>query len=885
MKRSNKKKLHMVGTTHFDPVWLWTWDDGMASIRSTFRAALDRMDEDPDFIYSFSCPPVFEWIRQVDEDLFERIRKSVQKGRWQLVAGWWLEPDCSAASGESYVRQGLYGQRYLQQHFGLMSKTVFNSDSFGHSAMLPQIVKKSGMDYYVFCRPDSSERMLTDPLFQWQSADGSSLLAMRCGSEAGNGWCKDTDQAIAKSAESLDHYEHDLMVLYGVTNHGGAPTKEAIALIHTLQQDESKPYDIQFSTTDDFFESQDAGLLPIISGELMVDNFGVFSNFTEIKKNNRLAEYALLNAEKAAVLNKLLNHKPYPSEKLTQAWKDLLFNQFHDILGGACIKNAYWDARNLHGRVLQTANERIHYAIQSITKDIDLSNTRYPQVVWNLVAWNLNAFDVETQIEAEVQWAWEFDFYKGPITLTDIEGNVYPCQIIQEYSVIPGFRSRVIFKATIPSLGYKVFLVHQEEQEQLEQQKQQLEQQEEQEQKEPHEQQEQREQKEQQQERQEQEQQLQEQEQQLQEQEQQLQPPEQQLQPPEQQPQQPEQKQTLAADEWHLENDWFIIEVCKETGSIASVFDKKQGKKILAAAARPFVREDDGDTWAFNIKSYGEELGSFKLESAKILENGPVRAVFRTKSTYGHSYLEQDFILYRDLDYIDGRYKVYWRDTFKVLKLAFDIAAENPKLTTSVPYGQVSRNNDGTEFPVSEWLDVSGEQGGLSIMTDSLFAYDMKDSRVSYTLLRSGIHGDLRMPEGINPDGEYDFMGQGITEGKWRIKAHDGRWEKAKIPQLAMLFNNPVLVVAEANHPGTLPGELSFLKTEAQSTILTVLKEAEDGTGLIVRGYEYAGEPDTMKLEFNKEQASVALNFKNYEIKTVQLEPDLSMKEVNMLEY
>ena len=124
--------IHMIGTTHFDPVWMLTWDEAMASIRSTFRSALDRMREDPDFVYSFSCPPVFEWVRTVDPPLFEEIRQRVSEGRWELVEGWWVQADCNAVAGESCVRQGLYGQRYLLEHFGRMGSAGFNTDSFGH---------------------------------------------------------------------------------------------------------------------------------------------------------------------------------------------------------------------------------------------------------------------------------------------------------------------------------------------------------------------------------------------------------------------------------------------------------------------------------------------------------------------------------------------------------------------------------------------------------------------------------------------------------------------------------------------------------------------------------------------------------------------------------
>ena len=134
-----KKELHMIGNTHFDPVWLWTWDEAMSSIRATFHSALERMKEYPDFKYSFSAPAVFEWIEKTEPEMFEEIRQRVKEGRWELAEGWWLQPDCVCAGGESYIRQGLYAQKYFQEHFGKLSRTVFNVDSFGHPASFPQI--------------------------------------------------------------------------------------------------------------------------------------------------------------------------------------------------------------------------------------------------------------------------------------------------------------------------------------------------------------------------------------------------------------------------------------------------------------------------------------------------------------------------------------------------------------------------------------------------------------------------------------------------------------------------------------------------------------------------------------------------------------------------
>lgn len=144
------KKLYMIGNTHFDPVWLWRWDEALASIRSTFRSALDRMNENPDFIYSFCTPAVFEWIEKTDIKLFEEIKKRVKEGRWELCEGWWVQADCNAPCGESYIRQGLYAREYLKTHFGKTSDTVFNIDSFGHNMQLPQILRGCGFRNYVF---------------------------------------------------------------------------------------------------------------------------------------------------------------------------------------------------------------------------------------------------------------------------------------------------------------------------------------------------------------------------------------------------------------------------------------------------------------------------------------------------------------------------------------------------------------------------------------------------------------------------------------------------------------------------------------------------------------------------------------------------------------
>jgi len=431
------RKLYMIGNTHFDPVWLWKWDESMASIRATFRATLDRMNEDVDFVYSFATPPVFEWIKNTDEEMFDEIKQRIKEGRWELVEAWWVQPDCYSACGESYVRQGLYGQKYLKDNFGSFSNCVFNVDSFGHSPALPQILKKSHIDYYCFIRPEKHHIALKKPLFRWKGIDGSEVLTFRV-EEA---YSKNLDVCV----ENQKDKDSDIMIVYGVTDHGGAPTKKLISWIHNKDN-------AVFSRVDTFFSEQ-KNCNYIEDRELLTGDFGPYSNYAKIKKLNRIAEFALLNAEKASLIGG--DYKQYVLER---CWQDLLFNQFHDIIGGACIKDAYFDAENTLGRAIQSANEMIHYNLQSVTRQMKTVGIN-PRDVWNVVVWNLNASEYHDYIEVEVQWAHEFDWYDKGIELQDEEGNDYLCQIIREKSVIPGFRSRFVFKGKIPSVGYKMFRV------------------------------------------------------------------------------------------------------------------------------------------------------------------------------------------------------------------------------------------------------------------------------------------------------------------------------------------------------------------------------------------------------------------------------------------
>lgn len=442
-----KKQIHMIGNTHFDPVWLWRWDEALASIRATFHAALERMKEDEDFVYSFSAPAVFKMIEEVEPALMEEIRARVAEGRWELGEGYWLQPDMESGSGEIYVRHGLYAQRYLKEKFGATSETVFNIDSFGHPATIPQILAGCGIKNYAFVRPDEKAFHLPLPYFIWRGTDGSELTAAR----SANSYSPNLEPlALKPMLENKERHEHSFIV-YGVTDHGGAPTKADMATIRRYADE-----GVAYSRLDSFFDKLRETNLPTVEGHLFVNFIGPSVNHTEIKQNARMAEEKLLRAEAASVMAWYLCGKEYPHTRLARAWEDAMFNTFHDIVGGCCIPSAYFDARNLHGRAMMEADEMAHFAFQTIAAAIKMPG-KNPDNAWNLVLFNTNGVDGKTVVEAEAQWAWEFDWYRDDLYLRAENGEEIPVQIIREESVIPGFRSRMVFTVDMPAYGYRTF--------------------------------------------------------------------------------------------------------------------------------------------------------------------------------------------------------------------------------------------------------------------------------------------------------------------------------------------------------------------------------------------------------------------------------------------
>ncbi len=382
------KTLHMIGKGHIDPVWLWPWQEGFQEVKATFRSALDRIAEYDQFIFTCSSAAMYEWVELNDHAMFAEIKQRVQEGRWVIVGGWWVQPDCNLPAGESFVRQAVLGQKYFQEKFGVIAKVGFNVDSFGHHGMLPQILRKSGMDSYVFMRPMPHEKTLPGPIFWWESDDGSRVLTYRIIQQYET-WGDKLEVRTKRTAEHLIAPLDELMMFYGVGNHGGGPTKHNIESIGRFNEQADMPKLI-FSSPDQYFDRlrEKGQQWPVVHDDLQHHASGCYSVHSGVKEWNRRAENRLLTAELFSSHAEWIMKQPYPQD-YERAWKNVLFNQFHDILAGTSLWEAYEDARNEYGEALAIADRGLNYALQAISWNINIPQEAdmMPVVVFNPHSW------------------------------------------------------------------------------------------------------------------------------------------------------------------------------------------------------------------------------------------------------------------------------------------------------------------------------------------------------------------------------------------------------------------------------------------------------------------------------------------------------------------
>ncbi|HEX2951593.1 MAG TPA: hypothetical protein VHV83_18810, partial [Armatimonadota bacterium] len=432
---STQVTVHMIGQAHIDPIWLWPWQSGLDEVLATCRTACDLLDEYDDFIFTRGEAWSYQQIELIDPELFARIHRHIDNGRWEIVGGWWIQPDCNLPSGFGFAQQIAIGLEYLRSRFGFSPEIGYNVDSFGHAATLPGYMHDAGQRFYVMMRPQEHEKRLPARLFRWRGyVDGPEVTTFRIAGAYTTGLFLPSMEHIQRSLTELPEGITHTMCFYGVGDHGGGPTEESIRWIREHRHD-LDGCELVFSSPSRFFKAIEAQMstLPVVTGELQHHAIGCYSVQRGIKTRVRKAEHLLHQAE-------MMLGAEQAHEQLQTAWEQVCFNHFHDILGGTSIPSAYPQAYNQLGFAASTADTVLQQGLRkkmNALPDAPLQRT----VLCNA---SDSLYDGYTEFEPWTQWqAWPENG-----VLIGEDGNELPYQLLPQESAT-GTIPRLLTRVTI----------------------------------------------------------------------------------------------------------------------------------------------------------------------------------------------------------------------------------------------------------------------------------------------------------------------------------------------------------------------------------------------------------------------------------------------------
>lgn len=797
-------KIWAVGNSHIDLAWLWPWTEALAVVRDTFTTVLQLMRDYPGFIYTQSSSQDFAWLEHRYPPLFEAIRRRVKDGRWEMVGGMWVEPDLNMPDGESLVRQLLLGKRYIQSRFGVDVRIGWNPDSFGYSWQLAQIYKRAGVDYFV-----TQKLMWNDTtppphkLFWWEAPDGSRVLTY-----FPHGYGNGTDPV--EMARILAEYAPEtkipeMMHLYGVGDHGGGPTRQMLDNIQRWEQPRAVFPQLQYSRAGDFFaeieKRRAAGLEPPVwRSELYLQyHRGTYTTQSDTKQRVRRTEVRLHNAERWSALAMHYAGRAYPQAELEDAWRRLLFDQFHDMMAGSGIAVNYHEAaENLRiaGMYCEGATQGSLAGLAALADTRGAANGA-AAVIFNPHSWpRTDAVAIAVELPAPAE----------SVKVIGAGGRELPSQVLHRDARGQQFQI-LVAAGPLPPLGYEVVQAVPGEAArggmpratsyELENEFLRL-----------------------------------------------------RLNPA---------NGNIAS----LVNKATGREAFAPGAYHGGVLPHAKGRPAWAAPLAPLPAEgnilqffqDKPEQWdAWNIQADYENypLGPVTVESIEQIEHGPARAAIRVVRRFQNSRFAQDLRVYPGVPRVDVGTVVDWHEQHVLCKAAFPLAAASDWATYEIPYGTIQRPaNPRTPAEMAEWevcaqtwADLSDERRGFALLNDSKFGYDCHGNVLRLTLLRSPTW----------PDPHAD---QGRHEFTYALYPHAHGWWRGGVMRQGHQLNSGLLAVAAERHAGRWPARHSFAAIQPGNVMLKVIKKAEDSGAMILRLYEFAGRPARARIQLPARAAQV----------------------------
>ncbi len=736
----------MDGHSHIDIAWLWRIQETERKGARTFLNTLALMDAYPEYTFTQSQAILYDMMKKYYPDIFNRIKEKVKNGQWNIAGNTWVECDTNIASGESMVRQLLYGSEFFKKEFGVSSKIYWLPDCFGFSWALPQIIKRSSMEYFITSKLlNQDTNRFPHTLFRWRGADGSEILAYN----QRTGYQGEFDANHIYNAA----YNNDLkgvlktsFGMFGYGDGGGGSTYRMLERAKRLKAFPGLPSS-EMGHPQKFFEKAEEIRedLPVYNDELYYENHrGTYTSQAFIKKGNRKSEFLLSKAEALSVFAELDCRN-----ELEELWKLLLKNQFHDILPGTSIHEAMEDCRPDFKKLSEDGTRLLDNAIGSVSAKISANSGGI--AVFNMLSQTVSgAVTVKTDKSVNAPMS---VFYKnGERYIRFLAENVSP-------------------------MGYKLIPFGEEKK-----------------------------------------------------------------------------APAVKCENGIMENSLLRVEF-DENGILTSVYDKENGRETLSGKGNlisVFLDKCVHETaWNLEQNYVKKEWTLEKADSVEILEANSVRAVVRTKRSFNKSLVTQDMILYASSRQLIFETAVDWQERDKVMKAAFDVNVLSSSASFEAAHGAIDRPThrnspfDAARFEqcAHKWADLSEGDYGVSILNDCKYGYDILGSKMRITLMRAPTCPDTKGDLGLNTF-TYSYY------------PHADSWQKGGTVKEAFMLNFALIGKELGEQEGILPSELSFLTVQSEDFIIDAVKPAQNGNGIIIRGYEscrFRGERTiTLAKAFNK---------------------------------
>ena len=805
-------KISLLGHAHLDMAWLWPVSETWLAAQRTFTSVLNLQKDFPNLIFCHTSPALYAWIETHRPDLFADIKKQVEAGVWEIIGGMWIEPDLNLIAGESIVRQILYGQRYFQEKFQQLSNVAWVPDSFGFCATLPQFLKLGGIEYFVTQKLTWNDTTkFPYSAFWWQSPDGTRVFSFMS-ALIGEG-IEPIKMANYAVDWEIKTGGKNALWLPGVGDHGGGPTRD---MLETVQRWQKSPFfpPLEFTKSESYLENLRETLqqeiqpiayssIPVWQDELYLEfHRGCYTTHADQKRSNRRCEGLLYEAELWASLATLTTGAVYPKAELENAWKQVLFNQFHDILPGTSINQVFVEANQSWQEVERVGREILENAWEAIASQIVFPPPpkpgAFPIVVFNSLNWHRSEVVTVTLPASETRWQ-----------VCDLQGTPLPSQDIAAENE----QKRLIFVADdLPSVGYRGFWLCPQQAETLDSALIDSEN------------------------------------------------------PATSHKKSNHTVYIVAKNEpvslinnlgvkdWVLENEFLWVEVSKETGNLKRVFDKVNQREVLLEAEGNQLQafQDSGQYWdAWNIAHNYEKnpLPPAKLESIEWVEKGEIRQRLRIIRKIGNSEFIQDYVLSVRSPILKISTKVDWQERQVLVKAAFPLNVTAEIATYEIACGAIQRTTKPQEpreaakweVPALRWADLTEDDYGVSLLNDCKYGYDSQPNQLRLTLLRSP-----NWPDPEADKGEHEFT--------YALYPHSRNWKTAQTVRRGYELNLPLQVMVcnspTENPNPTLPAVSRLLDLTDENLILMAVKQAEGNSNQwVMRCYECHGETAELKLQ------------------------------------